>query len=323
MISAKEVAELLSMKDCIDVMEKTFISMSQGFSKFPQRQALRLPDNSGLMGLMPALDTDLGKLSIKAITVFPYNHKSGKASHQGIVALFDDKYGELLSIIDAGEITSIRTAAVSAIGTRLLANKNASDLFIIGCGVQAIKHVEAILLIRPIKKIRAWDLNPDAAESFAAEAYNNFEIRVEIQYGKKAVVEGADIICTLTPSIEPVLFGKDVTSGMHINAVGACSSNARELDTEVILKSKIFVDKKEAALNEAGDILIPMKECSIDKNHELIEIEELYNEGIDGRISSKDITLFKSLGLAIEDLYTANFIYNSALKKQMGTLVAL
>lgn len=322
-ISSKEVTQLLSMAECIEVMETALCNMVSGVCHAPQRQALWLPDKSGLLGTMPAFDTEFGKLGIKIMTVFPGNHKLGKESHQGIIVLFDHKNGQPLAILNAGEITAIRTAAVSAVATRQLALESAADLLILGCGVQAVKHVEAMMSVRPISRIRAWDLYPSAAEKFANKVSLLFNIDVEIQNGDIPVVEEAEIICTLTPSANPVLFGRDLTPGIHINAVGSCTPGTREVDSVAIEKSKVFVDKKEAVLNEAGDLLIPISEGIVKKEHIIGEIGQVCGKKIPGRQSPKDITFFESVGLAVEDLAAASFIYEKAKNKGLSGTINL
>jgi alanine dehydrogenase len=322
-ISAEEVTELLPMKDCISVMGEALINLARRLSSAPLREVIWTSEKSGLLASMPAMDNGLGRFGVKVLSVFPGNHKLGIDSHQGIVVLFDAKQGQPLAIVNAGEITGIRTAAVSAIATRELAREDASDLVIIGCGFQAIKHLEAMCLVRPITRVRAWDLYPSAAESFAEKALSQFGLDVEVQTGEKALVEGADIICTLTPSNEPVLFGQDLTPGVHINAVGSCSPVARELDSEAVIKSRLFVDLIESTLAEAGDILIPIAEGKITKDHIVGEVGQICNGEITGRRSANDITMFEALGLAVEDLAASSYIYEKAITTVRGTMIKL
>lgn len=322
-ISAEEVSELLSMKECISVMEEALTNLARGFSNAPLRQIIQTSDQSGLLASMPAMDNELGRFGVKVLSVFPHNHQLGIDSHQGIVVLFDKKHGQPLAIVNAAEITGIRTAAVSAVATRELAHEDASDLVIIGCGFQALKHVEAMCLVRPIKRIRAWDLNPDVTTSFARKISSLFGLEVEVLGGERALIEGAEIICTVTPAKDPVLFGQDLTPGMHINAVGSCSPTARELDSEAVFKSRVFVDLKESTLKEAGDILIPMSEGKITENHIVGDIGQVCNREIEGRTSHDEITLFKALGLAVEDLAAASYIYEKAKATGHGTTIKL
>jgi alanine dehydrogenase len=321
LVSSDEVAELLSMEQCVQVMKQALSKLYDGQAICPVRQALQLPDSPNVLGSMPAIDTESKKFGSKLLSVFPHNHTSGYESHQGIVLLFDLEYGRPLAIINAGEITGIRTAAVSAIATDLLARQEANNLAILGCGLQAFKHVEAIRLVRPINRIFAWDLYPTATKKFADKISRNFDLEVEIHEDIRSCVKEADIICTLTPSLVPILFGRDVSEGTHINAVGACSPKARELDTKVVVKSHVFVDQMAATLQEAGDILFPISEGKITENHIVGEIGQLLNQKIKGRNTPEEITIFEALGLAIEDLAAANFIYGNAISAGKGTRI--
>jgi len=323
LISSKEVSQLLPMSECIELMEQTLSNMARGLCDVTQRQGMWLPEKQGVLGTMPAFDSGIGRFGAKLMSVFPGNHAKGLESHQGIVMLFDENGGKPLAIINANEITAIRTAAVSAVATRHLSNQDSNHLLILGCGVQAYKHIEAILQVRKIDKISVWDLHSTAAEKLAQKVSSKFQINVDIQTGKAAQTNGADIICTLSPAKEPILFGKDLEPGVHVNAVGSCNPMSREIDTPLVLKSKIYVDKKEATFNEAGDILIPMKEGIIDKNHVLGELGEVCIHKIPGRTSSEEITLFEALGIAVEDLAAASYIYDQAIQKEMGVTVNL
>jgi len=262
-------------------------------------------------------------MGVKVISVFPGNRTTPYDSHQGAVLLFDSVYGQLLAMIDASSITAIRTAAVSGVATRLLARENANNLAILGSGVQARTHLEAMLCSRNISRIRIWSRNMDHAREFANREAKRHGLSVETFADAKDAVREADIICTTTSSHQPILLGEWISPGTHMNAVGASVSNARELSTSAVAKSKLFVDRLESALKEAGDFLIPKCENVIDDNHILGEIGEILLGRVPGRKSPEEITLFKSVGIAIEDLAAAQFIYEQALKKGIGISVDL
>ena len=322
-ISSKDITSLLSMEDCIEAMEQTLANLAGGQIVLPLRQVYRITGNPGVLAVMPAVDSGAGILGAKILSVFHENYKVGRDSHQGMVVLFESGHGMPLAVLNASEITGIRTAAVSAVATRHLARKSATELMVMGCGLQALKHLEALRLVRPITRVYAWDPFPGAAESFAKKAFQDFGIKVVTDSGERPGKTGADIICTLTPSREPVLFGADVGHGTHINAVGACSPSARELDSELVRKSRVFVDQKEAALHEAGDILIPISEGRVAGDHIVGEIGQVCSGEIKGRISDGDITLFESVGIAIEDLAAANLVYEKALRAGVGARIEL
>jgi ornithine cyclodeaminase len=207
-----------------------------------------------------------------------------------------------LAIVDASEITAIRTAATSAVATKLLAREGASDLAILGSGVQARTHLEAMLLARRIQRVRLWSPNPDHARRFAERETQRHGIKVEAKGTAKEAVAEADIICTTTAAREPVLMGKWIAPGAHVNAVGSSVPFTRELDTAAVVKARLFVDRRESTVNEAGDFLFPKKEGAIGDDHIQGEIGEILLGQVVGRASAAEITLFKSLGLAVEDL---------------------
>jgi ornithine cyclodeaminase len=237
--------------------------------------------------------------------------------------LFDTQSGRLLAIVDATAVTEIRTAAVSALATRLLAQPGAGDLAILGSGTQARAHLEAMLAVRPIRRIRVWSRNEDNAKRFATAARQRFERDVEVMATATAAVRGADLICTTTSAQTPILLGEWISPGAHINAVRSSVPFARELDTAAVARSRLFVDRRESALNEAGDFLFPKQEGAINDDHILGELGELLLGRVQGRTSDHEITLFKSLGLAIEDVAAAHYIYHQARVKEAGISLRL
>src|ERR1043165_3667663 len=274
-INKETVASLLPMEECIPVMEKTFRSLASGNCVQPLRPLMWLPDNRGLLGMMPGYADDIDIMGIKVISVFPKNKEFGYSSHQGIVVLFEAKNGRPLCMADADEITAIRTPAASAVATDLLARKDAETLAIIGSGLQAERHIEAMLLVRKIKKIIVWSRNEKHAKQLAEKISTKNKIDIAVTNSPEEAVRGIDIICTVTGSVEPIVKGEWVSKGTHINAVGSCMPAARELDTATILNSKLFTDCYESLFNEAGDFIIPKKEGAIDDNHVKGEIGEV------------------------------------------------
>lgn len=322
-LSRTEVQKLLPMDAAIDIMAQAFKLLAKGQVVMPRRAVMWLPDMTGALGTMPSYSAGSKVIGLKAITVFPENRKAGYDSHQGAVMLFEAQHGRLLAIIDAGEITAIRTAAVSGLATRLLARPDAANLAILGSGVQARKHLEAMCLVRKIRRVAVWNPSAGSARRFAESESKRCRLPIEVQESGRADVSWADIICTVTPSLEPVLFGESIPDGAHINAVGACQPHARELDTAAVVKARLFVDSRESALNESGDFLFPRKEGAIGNDHIVGELGELTLGEIEGRKSDNEITLFESLGLAVEDLFAAEYIYRQAAEKGIGTAVEL
>jgi len=322
-VSQDEVRQWLPMNECIDVMAEVLKMQSQGKTVNPLRQSMWLPDRKGLLGMMPAYLADYDIMGLKVVSVFPGNHDTQFDSHQGAVNIFETKNGCLLAIVDASEITAIRTAAVSALATDLFANKRARILAILGTGIQGIKHLEAILLVRKIEQVQVWDLVPDKAHQFAERESKRHSIPIEAMKTSHDAALGADIICTTSAATEPILFGESIKDGVHINAVGACFKRFRELDTPAVVKSSLFVDCRESTLNEAGDFLFPKEEGAIGNDHIQGELGEVLLNQITGRKSLEEITLFKSLGLAIEDVASAYYIYQKMLKERQGQWIEL
>jgi len=322
-VNQSEVVQWLPMHECIDVMADAFKILAAGKTLLPLRPIMWLPERFGALAMMPAYMQDLNAMGLKVLTLFPENHGTQYDSHQGAVLLFEAKHGCLLAIMDATEITAIRTAAVSGLATKLLARDDAHDLAILGSGTQARTHLEAMLLVRKITRVRVWSRSFDHASAFAKRESQRQNIKVEPMKTAQEAVSDADIICATTAAPEPVVSGDSLKAGAHINAVGACTSITRELDTAAMLKSRLFVDRRESALNEAGDFLIPKMEGVLDDTHIRGEIGELLLGQISGRTSADEITLFKSLGLAIEDLASARHIYTKMLEKGVGTWVEL
>jgi len=308
-INKEKIASLLPMNECIEVMEKMFRSLAAGECLQPLRNIMRLSHGKGVLGMMPGHAGKLGVMGIKVITVFHANSEAGLPSHQGIVMLFDAEHGQPLMLFDALEITAIRTAAASAVATKLLSRNNSSTLAIIGSGEQAKRHIEAILLVREIRQINIWSRKENNANDLAEKAFAQYNIPVNVCSDVKAAVEHADIICTVTASKEPIVKGEWIAAGTHINAVGSSTPMARELDTTTISKAKLFADCYESIFNEAGDFLIPKKEGVVTDDHVKAEIGEVLSGTKKGRENNEEITVFKSLGIAAEDIFSAYHIY--------------
>ena len=300
-LSEHDVTALLTMPECIEVMEDALAALARGEVHNPLRQAIRAPGASGLLGLMPAWRSgETPFYALKEVCVFPENPKRGLDTHLGAVILHSGETGEPLAIVNAAAVTAIRTAAVSAVATKLLARADASVLAILGTGVQARSHREAIPLVRSIREIRMCGRGGDVQEA----------------------VRGADIIVTATSSREPVLRREWLSPGVHINAVGSSIAAARELDGATVAAASLFVDRRESTVNEAGDYLFAVVEGSIEgPGHIKAELGEILTGQAVGRKSDDEITLFKSLGLAVEDLASAAFLYGKATRLGRGTWV--
>ncbi len=322
-VNGSEVQTLLPMDECIDVMADALAALARGEAIVPLRQIMWLPEKIGALGMMPSYIGSMNAVGLKVITVFPGNHGTKYDSHQGAVLLFEATHGQLLAIMDATTITAIRTAAVSGAATRLLARTDAGDLAILGSGVQARTHLAAMLHSRPIRKVRVWSRDAEHSQRFAERESKRHGVPISAVATVQDAVKEADIICTTTSAREPILKGEWIRPGTHINAVGSSVAFARELDSTAVKIARLFVDRRESTLNEAGDFLLARKEGIVDDSHIAGEIGELIIGQTDGRRTSDEITLFKSLGLGIEDLAAANHIYRKAIGSNAGSAVEL
>jgi ornithine cyclodeaminase/alanine dehydrogenase-like protein (mu-crystallin family) len=321
-LSERDVARLLPMAECVEVMAEALAALDRGDMSQPLRFVVRPEDAAGLMGLMPAHRArPEPAYGLKAVCVFPGNPARGLDAHQGAVLLFDGETGELRAALNASAITAIRTAAVSAVATRLLAREDARELAILGAGVQARSHLEAMAVARPFERARVWSRTPAHAEALAAEAAAPFP--VEAAATAEEAVRGADVVCTTTSAREPVLRRAWLASGAHVNAVGSSIPATRELDTETMAAASLFVDRRESTLNESGDFLFAKREGAIGPEHIRAELGELLTGRAEGRTSPDELTVFKSLGLAVEDLAAAEHLVRRAREEGAGTEVEL
>ena len=322
-LSQQEVIALLPMDECIEVMEAALRSLSQGDAQLPLRTVLRLPEGKGLFGVMPAQLGTPASLGLKAIGVFPGNEGSRLDSHQGLVLLFDPDTGTPIAVLDASSVTAIRTAAVSGVATRALARTDAGDLALLGTGVQARSHLEAMATVRQLRRVRAFGPNAERLARFVRWAADRFDIAVEPTANPREAVVGADLICTVSASKTPVVEGDWVNPGAHLNAVGSSIPTTRELDTRAVARGRLFVDRLESARNEAGDFLIPRQEGAITDAHILGELGDVLLGRVAGRTNPSDVTIFKSLGIAVEDLAAAHHVLRKAEAQGVGIVAEL
>jgi ornithine cyclodeaminase len=320
-LTKEHIERLLSMDDCIGVMSDALASLARGDVHQPLRTIVQPPAASGLMALMPAYIAQPPAYGLKAICVFPRNPAQGKDAHQGGVLLFSCETGELLALMNASAITAIRTAAVSGVATRALAREDARSLAIIGSGVQARTHLAAMAAVRPLERARVVSRNADNAKRMVQELQPAFPFPLEAVVDAEQAVRGADLIVTATNSPEPVLNRSWIRAGAHINAVGASQRTKRELDTATVRAASLFVDRRESAVNEAGDYLLAAGEAGLGVDHIKAELGEVLIGAKPGRASAEEITCFKSLGLAVEDVAAADHLYRRAQEQRAGQWV--
>jgi len=308
-----EVEQLLPMNECIDVMAEALAALARGECHQPLRTAEFPPRAAGVLALMPAYrGGNAACYGLKAVCVFPENPTRGLDSHQGGVMLFSGETGELLALMNASAITAIRTAAVSAVATRLLAREDANELAILGSGVQARSHIEAMSCVRSIKRARVASRRMEQARKFADEIGKRFSFPVEPVDSVEAAVRDADLIVTATSAEKPILKREWIAPGAHLNVVGSSIPTTREVDGATVAAASLFVDRRESTLNEGGEYLFAVREGAIGSDHIRAEIGEILTGSHRGRTSPDEITMFKSLGLAIEDLAAAEYLYRKA-----------
>ena len=316
-----EVRQLLPMAECIDLMQRTMIAVAEGRVVLPLRSILRMPGERGMMGMMPGYLAEPECFGVKLVSLIPRNKPPQYSSHLGLVLLFEAEHGRPVALLDAAEITAIRTAAASGLATRLLALRCAGDLALLGAGEQARSHLEAMLSVRSLRRIRVWARDRDKARIFADEQGARHGIVVETSPTVREAIAGADIICTVTKAREPILQGDWLTPGVHINVVGSSIAAAAEIDTAAVVKARFFADRRESTINEGGEYLRALKAGAITAEHILGEIGEVANGSKAGRSSPLDVTIYKSLGIAPQDLASAHHVLEKARAAGVGQII--
>ena len=320
LLSRNDVARLLTMKDAIAAVEEAFCQLARGNVTMPQRTAIRVAAHGGTHLGMPAyIGGDMDALALKVVTVYPQN----PAQHHlpttiGLLVLSDPRTGAPLAVMDASYLTAMRTGAVSGVATKHLARPDAKRVGIFGAGVQAETQLSAIACVRTLDGAWVYDTDTAKAKSYADQMTKTLTLPVVAVNTPREAVAGMDIIVAASSASEPIFDGTWLEAGQHINGVGSHAPHTRELDTKTIVRSKVFVDSVDACLVEAGDLLIPIKEGAIDKSHIRAGLGEVAAGMKPGRESDKEITLFKSVGLALQDASTAQMVYEMALKQKAG-----
>jgi ornithine cyclodeaminase len=306
------------MPAAVPLMREALSTLARGDAVLPLRSMVKLPDGHGILGLMPGYLGAPQAFGLKVVSVMPGNHGTAYESHQGVVMLFGVEHGEPLAVIDAAAITEIRTAAVSGAVTDVLANRHAGDLAILGSGAQARSHLAAMAAVRELRRVRVWSRTPANAARFAREQGARVGVAVEVCADAAAAVRGADLVCTTTAAKTPVLQGEWLSPGAHVNAVGACFAATRELDGAAVARSRFYTDRRESCLPEAGDFRIARDEGLITDAHLLGEVGDVFTAKLAGRTSATDITVFESLGIAVEDLASAHHLLRLAREQRIG-----
>jgi ornithine cyclodeaminase len=315
-LSEHDVRELLDMESCIEAMTEVLSSLARGELYQPLRSVTRPPGSSSLLGLMPSYrGGGSPSYALKEIVVAPMNPARGLDTHMGGVLLHDGETGELLAIMNASPVTEIRTAAVSAVATRALARPGAERVAILGAGAQARGHVHAMRAVLDDPEVRIWARSPEAAERLAGE------VGATVYPSVDSALFGAEVVCTTTAAAEPIVEKRWLAPGAHVNAVGSCFPTTRELDTETVAHASFFTDRRESCLNEAGDFILAAEEGAVSPEHIKAELGEVLAGMHPGREHEDELTVFESLGIAVEDLASAELVVRRARERGVGVEV--
>ena len=322
-LSDADVRKVLTMKDCIDVIDTTMRTASKRDLMNPLRQIVPLPgDVTGFLGYMPGWLGDPKVFGAKLISVFPGNHAKGLGTHLGIVIIFETETGQPRAIMNGGTVTAIRTAAASGVATRALARDDASTVAILGYGEQAREHITAMAAVRPVRRVIVWGRSADKARAFIKDHADLApDATFEVASSVEEAVADADIICTTTAAKEPILMGRWVKPGTHVNAVGASQPNVAEVDSDLVARSRYYVDFIPSVEAESKQYRDALEAGAISEGHIIGEVGAVLDGNVPGRQSPEDITFFESVGFAAEDLGTASFVLDRARTLNVGVPV--
>jgi len=323
LLTEDHVASLLPMSELIVAMEAAVARFSAREVLQPVRTVLMVGPTKAYFGVMPAYVEQPARLGAKLVTVFNENHARGLPSHLATIVLLDPDTGALIALMDGRYITEARTAAVSAVSARHLSRPDASTLAIIGTGVQARSHLEAYAEVRSLSQVRVWSPNARSRERFVDEMTGHVTSAIESCGSARDAVQGADLIVLATSSPTPVIEDAWIAAGAHVVSVGACRPDQREMAPELVARARLFVDSRAAALVESGDVVIGMREQRFDESHLAGELGDVVLGRVTGRTSPDEITVFKSLGMAVEDVVAADLVFRKAVETGAGTELTL
>jgi ornithine cyclodeaminase/alanine dehydrogenase-like protein (mu-crystallin family) len=320
-LRASDVRRFLPMSECISLMERTMMDVSAGRALVPLRSIMVMPGDRGMLGNMPGYLAEPECFGVKLVSLIPGNRPPLHSSHLGLVLLFESEHGCPVALLDGAEITAIRTAAASGLATRWLARTGAGDLALLGAGEQAQSHLEAMLCVRPLRRVRVWARDRLKACAFAEAEGARHGLEIDVSESVQAAVRGADIVCTLTKAREPILEGAWLAPGAHVNVVGSSVATAAEIDTPALVRSRFFVDCRNSTVHEGGEYLRALKEGAISPEHILGEIGEVAAGTVPGRLTQDELTMYKSLGIAAQDLAAAHHVFWQAAAAGVGQVI--
>jgi ornithine cyclodeaminase len=309
-VGRETVARQLTYEVCIPLMREAMIALSQGRTRQLLRGILDLGEGNAL-GVMPGA-MDGAAFGAKLVSVYPGNFAKGGPSHQGVIALFDPADGTPICLVDAGEVTAIRTAAASAAATDVLARADAHHVAILGYGEQAWRHAGAMAAVRQLSRITVWGRSPNVADTFVKRVRDELGLNCVAAPSVEAAVADADIVCTVTAARDPILFSRQVAEGTHLNLVGSSRAGPSEVDTALVARARFFADHREGVLAQGAEFLNAKAEGLVDDAHVLGEIGEVMAGTLPGRLTGADVTAYKSLGSVVQDIACAWKLYQSA-----------
>jgi len=322
-LSGEQIRRAVTMGEIVDAMEMAFIELSKGSAEMPLRAHISIAEPEGTVLFMPSYMKVTEMIGIKTVTLFENNRINDIPYIQGMVCLFDGNNGTPKAVFDGMTITALRTGAASGLATRLLARTNTSTCAVFGAGVQGRTQLEAVCAVRAISKAVIFDTIPAAALVFAEEMGKKLNIEVEVAKTPKDALGEADLICCATISETPIFDDNDLPAGVHINAVGSYKPHVQEVPEEMVLRSRLYVDHRESVLEETGDLIIPMNKGLITAGHIIAEIGEVAAGKAPARTSDDEITFFKSVGVALQDLAAAAIVLKKAEEIGIGTIVEI
>ena len=316
-IGREDVRRRLTWEVCIPLVREAMIALSSGVTRQVPRTIIDL-DQGHALGVMPGALGGDAPFGAKLISVYPENFEQGLQSHQGLIAIFDPKTGALAAVVHAGEVTAIRTAAASAVATDALARPDAGVLAILGYGEQAHTHLEAMLRVRPLTDVRVWGRSADRAAAFAAKAAEQHGLPVRPAASVEAAIDGADIICAVSAAAEPILLGRHVAAGCHVNLVGSSRAGPAEADEDLVARARFFADHAEGVRLQGAEFLNALASGRVGPDHLLGEIGEVLAGTLPGRTGPHEVTIYKSLGSIVQDLASAWRLYEDAAAEGFG-----
>ncbi len=324
-LNREAVAASLSHAECVDLMEGAMRAVSRRDVVMPLRQFMAVPDTQGKLGMMPGYvgrtEDAEPSFGIKVVSKFPRAPGNPHSSHVGAVLMFETEDGLPVALLDGRELTAIRTSATTAMATRVLARQDATSLTFIGCGEEARHHIQAILPVRPIKKITLWGRNAERAATFASEQNIPSDVSIHVEPDIEKATREADILCTVTSSMQPILKGQWLQPGVHVNLVGAAVRASAEADIEVVKRSRFYVDYQPSAIEQAGELVNAIEAGVVSEGHIVGEIGAVLNGDAPGRRTDDEITVYKSLGVSAQDLAAGMAAAENAKSKNIGVAV--